>query len=113
VVVAFGTAARIAKTAISQARTEGIRAGLFRPITAYPYPYEPLATVAAGKRLLVFELNAGQMLEDVRLATRDGVPIAFYGRTGGVIPLPEDVLEEIRELAQTEETHIRSEALAL
>jgi 2-oxoglutarate ferredoxin oxidoreductase subunit alpha len=95
VVVAFGTAARIAKTAINQARAQGIRAGLFRPISVFPYPYEPLAQVATGKQLLVFELNAGQMLEDVRLATRDSVPIAFFGKTGGVVPLPEDVLEEI------------------
>lgn len=112
IVVAFGTAARIAKTAIGQARAEGIRAGLFRPITAFPYPYEPLATAAAGKHLLVFELNAGQMLEDVRLATRGSVPIAFYGKTGGVIPLPEDVLEEIRTLAASEEPELERQALA-
>ncbi|MBN1640485.1 MAG: 3-methyl-2-oxobutanoate dehydrogenase subunit VorB [Anaerolineae bacterium] len=99
IVVAFGTAARIAKTAIAQAREEGIRAGLFRPITVFPYPYQALREIAADKRLLVFELNAGQMLEDVRLATRDAVPIRFYGRTGGVVPLPEDVLAELRELA--------------
>jgi 2-oxoglutarate ferredoxin oxidoreductase subunit alpha len=101
VVVAFGTAARIAKTAISQARDLGIKAGLFRPISVFPYPYEPLAEVAAGKQILVFELNAGQMLEDVRLATRDTVPIAFFGKTGGVVPLPEDVLNEIKTLAKT------------
>jgi 2-oxoglutarate ferredoxin oxidoreductase subunit alpha len=100
VVVAFGTAARIAKTAISQARAQGIRAGLFRPISVFPYPYEPLAQVATGKQLLVFELNAGQMLEDVRLATRDSVPTAFFGKTGGVVPLPEDVLEEIGNLTR-------------
>jgi len=98
--VAFGTAARIAKTAIVQARTHGIRAGLFRPISVFPYPYESLAQVAAGKQVLVFELNAGQMLEDVRLATRASVPIAFFGKTGGVVPLPEDVLEEIVKLAR-------------
>ncbi len=99
VVVAFGTAARIARTAIAQAREGGIKAGLFRPVSVFPYPYDALAEVAAGKRLLVFELNAGQMLEDVRLATHDAVPIRFYGRTGGVVPLPEDVLVEIRQLA--------------
>jgi 2-oxoglutarate ferredoxin oxidoreductase subunit alpha len=98
VVIAFGTAARIAKTAIRQARTQGIQAGLFRPITVFPYPYDALRQVATGKRLLVFELNAGQMLEDVRLATRDSVPIAFYGKTGGVVPLPDDVLKEIKQL---------------
>jgi 2-oxoglutarate ferredoxin oxidoreductase subunit alpha len=99
VVVAFGTAARIAKTAIAQARENGIRAGLFRPVTVFPYPYDALAKVAAGKQLLVFELNAGQMLEDVRLATLEAAPIRFYGKTGGVVPLPEDVLVEIRHLA--------------
>jgi 2-oxoglutarate ferredoxin oxidoreductase subunit alpha len=97
-VVAFGTAARIAKTAIRQAREQGFAVGLFRPITAFPYPYEALSQVAAGKKLLVFELNAGQMLEDVRLATHDSVPLTFYGRTGGVVPLPEDILEEVKKL---------------
>jgi 2-oxoglutarate ferredoxin oxidoreductase subunit alpha len=99
IVVAFGTAARIAKTAIVHAREEGIKAGLFRPITVLPYPAEALASAASGKRLLVFELNAGQMLEDVRLATHDSVPIKFFGKTGGVVPLPEDVLGEIQALA--------------
>jgi 2-oxoglutarate ferredoxin oxidoreductase subunit alpha len=98
VVVAFGTAARIARTAIRQARERGIKAGLFRPMTVFPYPYGALAEAAEGRRLLVFELNAGQMLEDVRLATRDGVPIAFFGKTGGVVPMPEDLLEEIETL---------------
>ena len=99
VVVAFGTAARIVKTAIRQARSQGIKAGLFRPVTVFPYPYEPLAEAVTGKQVLVFELNAGQMLQDVRLATRESVPIAFFGKTGGVVPLPEDVTEEIKKLA--------------
>jgi 2-oxoglutarate ferredoxin oxidoreductase subunit alpha len=113
VVVAFGTAARIARTAITQARAEGIQAGLFRPVTAYPYPYEALAKAAAGKQLLVFELNAGQMLDDVRLATHDSVPIAFYGKTGGVVPLPEDVVEQIHKLAEAGSKEVPSEVLAL
>ncbi len=99
-IVAFGTAARIAKTSIRHARAQGIRAGLFRPITAFPYPYDALSEVAAGRRLLVFELNAGQMLEDVRLAVQDSVPIIFYGKTGGVVPLPEDLVEEMKTLAR-------------
>jgi 2-oxoglutarate ferredoxin oxidoreductase subunit alpha len=98
IVVAFGTAARIAKTAIAQARANGLKAGLFRPITLFPYPAEPLAKAASGKRLLVFELNAGQMLQDVQLATQGRVPIHFFGKTGGVVPLPEDVLEEIESM---------------
>jgi 2-oxoglutarate ferredoxin oxidoreductase subunit alpha len=97
VVVAFGTAARIARTAVRHAREQGLRAGLFRPVTVFPFPYQALEEVAAGKKLLVFELNAGQMLEDVRLAVHDSVPIRFLGRTGGVVPLPEDVLDELLE----------------
>ena len=69
----------------------------------YPYPYKALAEVVChdpvdGKKLLVFELNAGQMLEDVRLAVRDSVPITFYGKTGGVVPLPEDLLEVMQQI---------------
>jgi 2-oxoglutarate ferredoxin oxidoreductase subunit alpha len=99
VVVAFGTAARIARTAIREARTLGIKAGLFRPLTVFPYPYTALRDTAAGSKLLVFELNAGQMLEDVTLAMGSSAPITFFGKTGGVVPLPEDVLEEIKQVA--------------
>jgi 2-oxoglutarate ferredoxin oxidoreductase subunit alpha len=99
VVVAFGTAARIARTAIRQARTLGIKAGLFRPVTVFPYPYTALRDTSAGRKLLVFELNAGQMLEDVTLAMGSSAPITFFGKTGGVVPLPEDVLEEIKQVA--------------
>jgi 2-oxoglutarate ferredoxin oxidoreductase subunit alpha len=98
VLVAFGTAARIAKTAVHRARAQGVKAGLVRPITVFPYPYGALARAAAGKTVLVFELNAGQMLEDVRLAVPDA-DVTFFGKTGGVVPLPEDVLEEILKLA--------------
>ncbi len=98
VIIAFGTAARIARTAINQARSKGIKAGLFRPISVFPYPYESLAEIATGKHLLVFELNAGQMLEDVRLATHNRVPITFFGKTGGVVPLPDDVFKEIKKV---------------
>jgi 2-oxoglutarate ferredoxin oxidoreductase subunit alpha len=98
VLVAFGTAARIAKTAIHHARVQGIKVGLVRPVTVFPYPYDALAYAAGGKKVLVFELNAGQMLEDVRLAVPDA-DITFFGKTGGVVPLPEDVLDEILKLA--------------
>ncbi|MBN1934456.1 MAG: 3-methyl-2-oxobutanoate dehydrogenase subunit VorB [Anaerolineae bacterium] len=99
-IVAFGTAARIAKTAIHHARDKGIKVGLFRPITVFPYPYRALGKAAQGKKLLVFELNAGQMLEDVRLATQCAASIAFFGKMGGVVPLPDDVLAEIEKLTQ-------------
>ena len=97
-VVAFGSAARIAQTAIRQAREAGLSVGLFRPISLYPFPSERLAALAARTRkMLVFELNAGQMLEDVRLATGSSVPIEFFGRMGGVMPLPDEVLEAIQK----------------
>ena len=96
-IASYGTAARIARTAIRQAREEGIRVGLFRPITVFPFPYAELQE-AAQDEILVVELSAGQMLEDVRLAVQDKVPITFYGKMGGVVPLPEDILEEIKKL---------------
>jgi 2-oxoglutarate ferredoxin oxidoreductase subunit alpha len=100
VVVAYGTAGRIAQTAVKQARTEGIPVGLFRPISVFPFPYERLdQATSSAKQILVVELSAGQMIEDVRLATRCRLPISFFGRMGGIIPLPEDILEEIRKLA--------------
>jgi 2-oxoglutarate ferredoxin oxidoreductase subunit alpha len=96
--VAYGTAARIAKTAISKARQEGLKVGLFRPITVNPYPYEALTKAAMkAKHVLVVEMNAGQMLEDVRLAVMDKRPIHFFGKMGGIVPLPEDVLDEIKK----------------
>ena len=98
VVVAYGTAGRIAQTAIKQARAEGICAGLFRPISMFPFPYERLDEIArTARQILVVELSAGQMIEDVRLATQCRLPISFYGKLGGVVPLPEDVLAEIRQ----------------
>lgn len=100
VVVAYGTAGRIVQTAVNKARAEGIAVGLFRPISVFPFPSARLDAIAQNARkILVVELSAGQMIEDVRLATRERVPISFYGRMGGVIPLPEEVLDEIRKLA--------------
>ncbi len=100
VVVAYGTAGRIAQTAVQQARAEGIRVGLFRPISVFPFPYDRLAQIAqTAKHFLVVELSAGQMIEDVRLGTRQCVPISFFGKMGGLVPLPEDILDEIRKLA--------------
>jgi 2-oxoglutarate ferredoxin oxidoreductase subunit alpha len=103
-VVAFGTAARVSQTAVRWARAKGIRVGLFRPISLYPFPTEPLAKIARRVRsLLVVEMSAGQMLEDVRLATRDTLPTAFVGKLGGLVPFPDDVLPEIEKLARAVE----------
>ncbi|MBM3127749.1 MAG: 3-methyl-2-oxobutanoate dehydrogenase subunit VorB [Chloroflexi bacterium] len=100
-IVAFGSAARAAHSAVRLARAQGIRVGLFRPISLYPYPYARLAEIAQRVRaLLVVEMNAGQMIEDVRLATHDRVPIHFFGRMGGLVPFPDEVLAEIEKLVE-------------
>jgi len=96
VVVAYGTAARVARTAIERAREAGLRAGLFRPITLWPFPSRPLAELAQRARAFVtVELSAGQMVEDVRLAVEGAVPVFFLGRTGGIVPTPREVVERI------------------
>jgi 2-oxoglutarate ferredoxin oxidoreductase subunit alpha len=99
VIVAYGTAARVARTAIARARDAGLRAGLFRPVTLWPFPgaaLRDLATRVAG--VLVVELSAGQMVEDVRLAVEGRVPVAFTGRTGGMVPSPSEVVAALHEL---------------
>ena len=99
VIVAYGTAARVARTAIARAREDGLRAGLFRPITLWPFPSAALAEAAASARgVLVVELSAGQMVEDVRLAIEGRTPVAFEGRTGGMVPTPREVLGALRRL---------------
>ena len=98
-VAAFGTSARVSLTAIKWARAQGIRVGLFRPISLYPFPYARVAEISRQVRaLLVVEMSAGQMLEDVRLGALDRVPISFYGTMGGVVPFPDDVVPEIEKL---------------
>jgi 2-oxoglutarate ferredoxin oxidoreductase subunit alpha len=100
IVVGFGTAGRVAQTAVKQARARGWRVGLFRPISLYPFPKERLAELAESARaLLVVEMNAGQMIEDVQLAVAGRVPVEFFGRMGGVVPLPDEVLAAIQRLA--------------
>lgn len=98
-VVAFGTAGRIVQSAVKAAREEGIRVGLMRPISLYPYPFERVRRIAEQvKAVLVVEMNGGQMVDDVRIAVEGKAPISFYGRMGGMIPLPDEVLEEIRKV---------------
>lgn len=100
VVVAFGSAARIAKTSIMQARERGRKAGLLRPITLCPFPEERLSELAdQGKSFLVVELNTGQMLEEVRMAAGRRARISFYGRPNGAgsLPTSDDILHEIME----------------
>ena len=98
-VVAFGTAARVAKTAIRAARQQGIRVGLLRLITLFPFPFEPLMALAESvQTVLVVEMNAGQMVEDVRLGLGRRLPVDFLGHTGGVVPLPEEILMRLKGL---------------
>lgn len=96
IVVGYGTAGRIAQTAVKQARQQGLRVGLFRPISLWPFPEKRLSALADQvKAFLVVEMNAGQMLDDVRLAAGGQVPVRFYGRMGGVVPVPEEIHHEI------------------
>jgi len=99
IVVSFGIAARIAKGAIKNARANGMKVGMLRPITLWPFPSEKLQELAkTTKHFLVFEMNMGQMLEDVQLALGDKGEIAFYGRPGGVISTPSEVFRVIARL---------------
>jgi 2-oxoglutarate ferredoxin oxidoreductase subunit alpha len=98
--VAFGLSARICQKAMDLAREKGIRVGLFRPITLFPFPSVALQRAAdTVKAFLTVELNAGQMVEDVRLSLEGRRPVAFTGRMGGMIPSPDDVLAKIEEMA--------------
>ena len=98
--VGYGTAARVAQTACERARAIGIKACIFRPITLWPFPSQALREAAAKvNAVVVVELSAGQMIEDVRLALEGSRPITFIGRTGGMIPTPAAVLETIRDAA--------------
>ncbi len=102
-VVAFGTAARIAKSAVSQARAEGIRAGLIRPITLFPFPEKIIARAAEKvERFLVVEMNMGQMVEDVKLAVNGRAEVSFYGRPGGAILAVEDIASAIQSCMRLE-----------
>ncbi len=99
VVVAFGTAARVAQTAVDRLRAQGVKAGLFRPITLWPFPDCALALLARRvQHFLVVEMNAGQMLHDVREAVGMAAPVHFLGCMGGRIPLPEEIEEELLKM---------------
>ena len=101
VVVAFGASARVARSAVAAARAHGVRAGLVRPITLWPFPESALgATLERTKAYLVVEMNMGQMVDDVRLVVEGRAPVEFFGRTGGVIPTPEEVYARIVALGE-------------
>lgn len=95
-IVAFGAASRIARSAVNEARAKGMKVGLIRPITLWPYPVKAIKECPAHT-FVVVELNMGQMIEDVRLSVEGNANVVHYGKTGGVIPTPDEVLEQIEE----------------
>ena len=98
VIVAFGSVARICLKAIEEARQQGVKVGLIRPITLWPFPTKRIAQLGAQtKGMLCVELNAGQMIEDVRLAVNGTVPVYHFGRMGGIVPTPQEVLDAFNE----------------
>ena len=100
-IAAFGIAARVAKTAVNEARKEGIKAGLIRPITVWPFPKAPFKKAADQvKAFISVELSMGQMIEDVKLATEMKKPVTLTNRVGGMIPTPNQILEDIRKAAK-------------
>lgn len=97
-IVSFGSASRIAEKALEIARGEGMKVGLFRPITLWPFPSRQIAEAAKGKKgVLVAEINAGQMVEDVRLAINGAVRVEHFGRLGGIVPDPEEIVKALKE----------------
>lgn len=98
IIVAFGSAARVAQKSVEIAREEGLKVGLFRPITLWPFPSKAIHDLAHGKKgVLVAEINAGQMVEDVRLAINGEEPVEYFGRLGGIVPDPEEIVNALRE----------------
>lgn len=103
ILVAYGIAARIARSAVTQARRQGIRAGWIRPITLWPFPTDIIHRAArhASRKFLVVELSHGQMLDDVKIALNGLAPVSFFGRAGGGIPTVEQLLQQIKQLSLT------------
>jgi len=100
VIAAYGTVARIARSVVRMARADGIKLGLFRPITLWPYPYQPLRELSKRvATVLTVEMSAGQMWEDVRLAVCERAKTPFYGELGGVVPTPRAILSEVKKHA--------------
>lgn len=97
-IIAFGTVSRIAHKAIDEGRSEGIKIGLIRPITLWPFPSKEIREISGkAKGILVVELNAGQMIEDVRLAVGEGIHVRHFGRMGGIVPNPSEVLNALKD----------------
>jgi len=91
VFVAYGTTSRIVKNVVEALRADGVKAGLIRPKTLWPFPFKAFEEIPNAKNLLVVEMSTGQMIEDVKLASNGRWPVSFYGRTGGMVPEPNDI----------------------
>lgn len=103
VLTAYGSTARVAKAAVDQARAQGIKAGLFRPITLFPFPKDQIQEACQhAKQVLTVEMSLGQMVEDVRYNLEFKIPVHFYGRVGGMVPTTRAVFEEIKRLVEGE-----------
>lgn len=99
VIVAFGSAARISQKAMEMARKQGIKVGLFRPITLWPFPTKEIAELSGRtKGILTVEINAGQMVFDVRAAVEGRIPVDHFGRLGGIVPDPDEIIEALKKL---------------
>lgn len=99
ILTAYGSVARICKNAVDELRAQGIKAGLIRPITLWPFPSEAyVKETACAKAVLTVEMSMGQMVEDVRLAVNGRIPVHFYGRTGGNIPYPNEIIDEVKKI---------------
>lgn len=99
IIVAFGCAARIAQKTVSDARKDGVKIGLFRPITLWPFPSTALNELAKGKKgILVAEINAGQMVQDIKLAVRGDIAVEQFGRLGGIVPEPAEIYEALKTM---------------
>lgn len=97
-IVAFGSAARISEKAIEMAREQGLKVGLLRPITLWPFPSQAVRELAQGKKgVLSVEINAGQMVEDIRLAVNGSVPVEHFGRLGGIVPEPDEIVKALHD----------------
>lgn len=97
IIVSFGSAARISEKAIEMAREEGIKVGLFRPITLWPFPSSQILNMSKGKKgILVVEINAGQMVDDVRLSVNGKLPVEYFGRLGGIVPEPDEIVKALK-----------------
>jgi 2-oxoglutarate ferredoxin oxidoreductase subunit alpha len=104
VLVAYGITSRIAHSSMEKARSEGMKVGLLRPITLWPFPYQPIAELAkTASGFLALEMSAGQMVEDVRLGVNGAKPVTHYGRLGGMIPSPKEIFEQVKKIMSGKE----------